>query len=117
MIFMYIKFLLAFLFFSVSCLAQRRPLELWYNKPAAVWEGALPLGNGRLGMMPDGGVEKETITLNETTLWSGSEQDANNYDAYKSLPEIRQLLFEGKNEEAQRLVDANFICKGPGSGG
>jgi alpha-L-fucosidase 2 len=94
-----------------------RPLTLWYDKPAAAWEETLPLGNGRLGMMPDGGTGKETITLNEITLWSGSPQDANNYDAYKSLPAIRALLFQGRNEEAQRLVDANFICKGPGSGG
>jgi len=106
---------LFFLLSAAACYGQ--PLGLWYDKPATVWEGALPLGNGRLGMMPDGGVRKETITLNEITLWSGSPQDANNYDAYKSLPAIRKLLFEGKNDEAQKLVDANFICKGPGSGG
>ena len=93
------------------------PLTLWYDKPASAWEASLPLGNGRIGMMPDGGINKETIVLNDITLWSGSPQDANNYDAYKSLPAIRELLFQGRNEEAQRLVDANFICKGPGSGG
>jgi len=93
------------------------PLRLWYKEPATQWEGALPLGNGRLGMTPDGGVTTENIVLNDITLWSGSPQDANNYDAYKSLPEIRQLLFEGKNDQAQQLVDKNFICKGPGSGG
>ncbi len=48
-----------------------------------------PLGNGRLGMMPDGGVENEHVVLNDITLWSGSRQDANNYDAYKYLPQIR----------------------------
>jgi len=106
------------LFFSFTAAASYgQPLTLWYDRPAATWEAALPLGNGRLGMMPDGGVQKETITLNEITLWSGSPQDANNYNAYKSLPTIRKLLFEGKNDEAQRLADANFICKGPGSGG
>ncbi len=106
---------LFFLLSAAACFGQ--PLGIWYDKPASVWEGALPLGNGRLGMMPDGGVRKETIVLNEITLWSGSPQDANNYDAYKSLPDIRKLLFEGRNDEAQRLVDANFICKGPGSRG
>ncbi|GGB20867.1 glycosyl hydrolase family 95 catalytic domain-containing protein [Puia dinghuensis] len=107
-------------FFSLLAAAAHcdgQPLALWYDKPAAVWEGSLPLGNGRLGMMPDGGVNKETIVLNDITLWSGSPQDANNYEAYKSLPAIRKLLFEGKNDSAQQLVDANFICKGPGSGG
>ena len=104
-------------FIMGECLAQYPALSLWYDKSATQWEETLPLGNGRIGMMPDGGVRKETIVLNDITLWSGSPQDANNYEAYKSLPAIRELLFAGKNEEAQRLVDANFICKGPGSGG
>src|ERR1700744_942892 len=102
---------------SLAGQTQPRPLRLWYDRPASQWEATLPLGNGRLGMTPDGGVEKENIVLNDITLWSGSEQDANNYEAYKSLPAIRQLLFEGKNDEAQQLVEKNFICVGPGSGG
>jgi alpha-L-fucosidase 2 len=105
------------LFFSLSVTAQHRPLQLWFDKPAAQWEETLPLGNGRLGMTPDGGVEKEKIVLNDITLWSGSPQDANNYEAYKQLPAIRKLLSEGKNDEAQKLIDKSFICLGPGSGG
>lgn len=96
---------------------QQAPLKLWYTKPARQWEETLPLGNGRLGMMPDGGIEKEHIVLNDITLWSGAPQDANNYEAYKSLPQIRKLLSEGKNDEAQALIDKDFICKGVGSGG
>lgn len=91
-------------------------LRLWYDKPAAQWEETLPLGNGRLGMTPDGGVRKERIVLNDITLWSGAPQDANNYDAYKKLPEIRQLLAEGKNDVAQSLMDKDFVCTGHGSG-
>lgn len=105
------------LFFTLSVTAQHRPLQLWFDKPAAQWEETLPLGNGRLGMTPDGGVEKEKIVLNDITLWSGSPQDANNYEAYKQLPAIRKLLSEGKNDEAQKLIDKSFICLGPGSGG
>ncbi|PUZ28672.1 glycoside hydrolase [Chitinophaga parva] len=101
----------------VMAVAQQKPLHLWYTKPAAQWEGSLPLGNGRLGMTTDGGVTKETVVLNDITLWSGSPQDANNYGAYKSLPEIRRFLFEGKNDSAQQLVDKHFICTGPGAGG
>ncbi|HMG11076.1 MAG TPA: glycoside hydrolase family 95 protein, partial [Mucilaginibacter sp.] len=96
---------------------QKQALTLHYNKPAAIWEETLPLGNGRLGMMPDGGVSNEKIVLNDITLWSGSPQDANNYDAYKKLPQIRELLLAGKNVEAQALIDKDFVCKGPGSGG
>ncbi len=109
---------LAITCFYNCCLAQSgKALKLWYDKPASQWEETLPLGNGRLGMMPDGGVGKENIVLNDITLWSGAPQDANNYEAYKSLPEIRELLSEGKNNEAQALIDKNFICKGIGSGG
>ncbi|ETZ20198.1 hypothetical protein N824_08270 [Pedobacter sp. V48] len=90
---------------------------MWYDKPAEIWEATLPLGNGRLGMTPDGGVLKEKIVLNDITLWSGSPQDANNYEAYKSLPAIRALILQGKNDEAQALVNSNFVCKGEGSAG
>lgn len=105
-------YILALTGFSVS-----RPdgLRLWYDKPATRWEETLPLGNGRLGMMPDCGVQNETIVLNDISLWSGAPQDANNYEAYKKLPEIRQLLIDGKNDEAQRLIDKDFVCLGKGS--
>src|ERR1700694_5313569 len=81
------------LLFSLStlCFGQHQTLRLWYDKPAQHWEETLPLGNGRLGMMPDGGVNKERIVLNDITLWSGAPQDANNYEAYKYLPLIRKL--------------------------
>jgi len=96
---------------------QSSTLKTWYDRPARQWEETLPLGNGRLGLMPDGGVQREHLVLNDITLWSGAPQDANDYNAYKHLPEIRQLLLEGKNDEAQKIVDQYFICKGPGSGG
>lgn len=89
---------------------------MFYDKPAAQWEECLPLGNGRLGMMPDGGIEEESITLNDITLWSGGYQDANNYNAHRSLPEIQQLLLAGKNDEAEALVNKEFVCTGAGSG-
>lgn len=97
--------------------ARQKPFKLWYDKPAIRWEETLPLGNGRLGMMPDGGVNNEQVVLNDITLWSGAPQDANNYQAYKNLPEIRRLILEGKNDEAQNLVNQNFVCTGKGSGG
>jgi alpha-L-fucosidase 2 len=120
---MYIKLhaiysnILIILAVSLSGFAQTRPLKLWYDKPASQWEETLPLGNGRLGMTPDGGVSTEKIVLNDITLWSGGPQDANNYEAYKKLPEIRRLLGLGKNDEAQQLIDKDFVCVGPGSAG
>ena len=85
--------------------------RLYYTAPAAIWEETLPLGNGRLGMMPDGGIGSEHIVLNEISLWSGSESDYRNSEASKSLPAIRQLLFEGKNLEAQELMYRSFVPK------
>jgi alpha-L-fucosidase 2 len=97
--------------------AQTKQLKLWYKQPAQRWEETVALGNGRLGMMPDGGITAEKVVLNDITMWSGSSQDANNYEAYKKLPEIRSLLAAGKNVEAQAIIDKSFVCTGKGSGG
>lgn len=91
------------------------PLTLWYDAPAARWEATLPLGNGRLGAMPDGGTAAERIVLNEITLWSGAEQDTANPDALDALPRIRELLLAGRNLEAQELMYRRFVCRGGGS--
>jgi alpha-L-fucosidase 2 len=90
---------------------------IWFDTPARNFTESSPMGNGRLGAMMFGGVDEERIVLNESSVWSGSRQDADREDAYKALPEIRRLLLEGKNPEAEALVNANFTCKGPGSGG
>lgn len=91
--------------------------RLYYTAPATIWEETLPLGNGRLGMMPDGGIYREHIVLNEISLWSGMEADYGNPDAARSLPAIQQLLFEGKNKEAQELMYSSFVPKKSDSGG
>ncbi len=90
---------------------------VWFDAPAKDFTESSPMGNGRLGAMMFGGVDEERIVLNESSVWSGSRQDADRQDAHKVLPEIRRLLLEGKNPEAEALVNANFTCKGPGSSG
>src|ERR1700691_4785726 len=90
---------------------------IWFDAPANDFMESSPMGNGRLGAMMFGGVNDERIVLNESSVWSGSPQDADRPDAYKVLPEIRRLLLEGKNPEAEALLNANFTCQGPGSGG
>ena len=109
---------------AVSCSSQEYISEdfspehiLWYDEPASIWEETLPLGNGRLGMMPDGGIEEERIVLNEISMWSGSEADYANPDAAESLPEIRALLLEGKNAEAQEVMYKRFVPHKPTDGG
>ena len=90
-------------------------LLIWFDTPATKFTQSLPLGNGRLGAMVFGGVAEERIVLNEGTLWSGGPQDADRPDAASYLPEIRRLLIEGKNDEAEALVYKHFTAKGVGS--
>ncbi|TJZ60570.1 glycoside hydrolase family 95 protein [Sphingobacterium olei] len=108
--------IVGFVVLAIFNVARAQELKLWYNKPAERWEERLPLGNGLMGMMPDGKVLDENIVLNEISMWSGSAEDPNNYEAYKSVGQIQQLLFEGKNDEAEKLVNQNFVCSGAGSG-
>ena len=89
-------------------------LNITFTSPAEMWEETLPLGNGRLGVMPDGGVTKETLVLNEETMWSGCEWDPSNPDAQKYLPEIRKKLLEGDNLAAEALTLKHFTCTGGG---
>ncbi|NUM53021.1 MAG: glycoside hydrolase family 95 protein [Candidatus Hydrogenedentes bacterium] len=88
---------------------------LWYDAPAETWSSALPIGNGRIGGMVFGGVERERIQLNEDSLWSGHPYDADNPEAREHLDEIRGLLFAGKYKEAEALANKYMVCKGPGS--
>ena len=89
-------------------------LDITFNSPAAMWEETLPLGNGRLGAMPDGGITKETLVLNEETMWSGSEWDPSNPEAKKYLPEIRKKLLKGDNLAAEKLMQQHFTCTSNG---
>lgn len=86
--------------------------NLWYDKPARLWHEALPLGNGHVGAMVYGGVAHEQLDLNEGTFWNGGPHSNNSNEALEYLPQVRQLIFDGREEEAQRLVDKHFI-KGP----
>jgi alpha-L-fucosidase 2 len=87
------------------------PLSLWYRQPAKQWVEALPVGNGRLGAMVFGGVERERLQLNEGTLWAGGPYDPVNPDAKAALPEVRQLILDGKYREADRLIAAKVMAK------
>ncbi|WP_423736443.1 glycoside hydrolase family 95 protein [Chitinophaga caseinilytica] len=96
---------------GVLCLAalaasaqQQDPLlKLWYRQPAANWNQALPIGNGRIGAMVFGGVEEEQLQLNEAFLWSGGPGVGNNPGAYNTLPLVRQALWNGEYLKADSL--------------
>ncbi|WP_341839197.1 glycoside hydrolase family 95 protein [Chitinophaga caseinilytica] len=104
--------------------------RIWYTTPANAavkdnpdgwvsdpeWLKALPVGNGHIGAMVFGDVQRERIQLNEMTLWSGSMDEGDNPEASKYLPQIRELLFQGKYREATELTNKTQITKGKGSG-
>ena len=100
---------------SLACVAltvSAQQHKLWYSKPASHWLEALPVGNSHLGAMVYGGTDTEEIQLNEETFWSGSPHNNNSPEAKAALPEVRRLIFEGKEGEASKLIDKYFI-KGP----
>ncbi len=96
---------------TAVCTPREETLKLWYEKPAAVWEEALPIGNGRLGAMIYGTTDEDHIQFNEETLWTGEPHDYSNSDAYGYLGAIRQLLEEGKQNEAEELALEHFMSK------
>ncbi|GGG59022.1 glycoside hydrolase family 95 protein [Paenibacillus radicis (ex Gao et al. 2016)] len=83
-------------------------MKLQFNKPAGIWTEALPLGNGRIGAMQFGGVERDRFGLNEDTLWSGMPRETNNVNALEALPLVRSLVREGKYVEADEASKAMF---------
>ena len=83
--------------------------RLWYQQPARHWLEALPIGNSALGAMVYGGTDVEEIQLNEETFWSGSPHSNNSLTAREHLQEVRSLIFEGKEEEAHKVMDKYFI--------
>ncbi len=83
--------------------------RLWYAKPASHWLEALPVGNSALGAMIYGGTDTEEIQLNEETFWSGQPHNNNSTKSLGVLSEVRRLIFEGKENDAAKLIDQNFI--------
>lgn len=103
-------FLLAILCnFSIGLSGYAQDLRLWYRTPASRWTEALPVGNGRLGAMIFSGTETEHIQFNEESLWTGRPRNYNRKDAYQYLGQIRELLAQGKQAEADALAEKHFM--------
>ncbi len=88
-----ICFLAAASLFAHDVCAKNNELKLKYDRPAAYFEEALPIGNGRIGAMVYGGVKGDTLTLNDITLWTG--EPANNAapaGAHATLAAVREAL-------------------------
>ena len=94
----------------VARAAGENQLALWYKAPAANWNEALPVGNGRLGAMVFGDPYAEHFQLNENTVWSG-QRHYNPSEMKQNLPAVRKLLFEGKYKEAEELAEKTMTTK------
>lgn len=111
-----IKHLFFYLFISIValqnvCAQSSNNMKLWYDKPASIWNEALPLGSGRLGAMVFGDPAVERLQLNEETIWSGSPNSNAHDKALEALPKVRKLVFEGKYAEAQDLATRNIMSQ------
>lgn len=90
-------------FISLSYGYAQSGLKLWYDKPAAIWEEAIPLGNGKMGGMVFGKVRNERIQLNDNTLWTNQSKNGDNPEAAALLPELRSHIFKKEYEQAEAL--------------
>ena len=106
------KKILLTLLLSTTLWTAEAQEKLWYDKPATNWLEALPIGNSHLGAMIYGQTDGETIQLNEETFWSGSPHNNNSPEAKAHLQEVRDSIFEGKEEAAHTILDKYFF-KGP----
>ncbi|MEI6865319.1 glycoside hydrolase family 95 protein [Flavicella sp.] len=103
------NYLQIFCFLALQGVYGQERMQLFYQSPAEKWTEALPIGNGSLGAMVYGTVSQEHIQFNEETLWRGKPHDYAHKGASKYLAEIRQLLADGKQIEAQELANKEFM--------
>lgn len=105
------------MFICLKTKGDESPLTMTYDKPSQKWMGALPLGNGRLGAMVYGGVDRETIALNEVTLWSGQpDPEANNLCGPEKLREMREAFLNGDYQRGNELGWQNLCGHGKSYG-
>jgi alpha-L-fucosidase 2 len=98
-----------FLLLLATVAGKGSELVLWYEHPAQKWVEGLPVGNGRLGGMIFGGTTNEHIQFNEVTLWTGQPHEYQHEGAAKYLGQLRQLLWDGEEKEAEALATKEFM--------
>lgn len=94
---------------TVSTNELKQETRLFYRQPAKKWLQALPVGNGRIGAMVYGEINREVIQLNEDTVWTRGPKNRNNPDAMQTIDEVRKLLAEGRLEEAHDIADMGMM--------
>lgn len=92
-------------FAAAANAAQAGTPKLWYQTPAKEWMEAVPLGNGRIGAMVFGGIDRDRIALNEVTLWAGQRDSLQNDGCGpERLAEIRRAFFSGDLDRGNELT-------------
>ena len=96
--------------------AGAREVSVWFDQPGEAWyQHTLPIGNGYQGALIRGQVAVERIPLNEETIWAGGPGESPDYrggnraDAHTALAPVRQLLQEGKQAAAVKLMRERFL--------
>jgi alpha-L-fucosidase 2 len=92
---------------------NEKSLKLWYTTPAAVWEEALPVGNGRLGAMVFGDPVNERLQLNEESIWAGSRINNNNHSSLANLKKLQSAVFENRYKEAAVIAEKCLLGTPP----
>ena len=107
---MKLKFIGGCLACAVAVQLQAQETSLWYDAPASEWMESLPVGNGRVGAMVFGGIDEETVSLNESSMWAG-EYDANQEKPFgrERLDALRKLFFEGKLVEGNQIAGRELV--------
>lgn len=108
-------FLLTALFVQTAWAVQNNEnLKLNYKTPAKEWVEALPMGNGRLGVMIFSDPARERLQINEETVWGGGPSRNDNPNAKKYLDQVRELIFSDKTKEAEKIIDREFKTQNNG---
>ena len=103
-----------------SSALQNEHRTLWYAQPAQTWANeALPIGNGRMGAMLFGGLNRERIQFNENSLWSGDNNWDGEYQCgdhgFGSYRNFGDLYVEFGNSSEVRVWSPSGHEKGDGN--
>lgn len=93
---------------QVGAATDARDMVVWYQQPGKAWMDASPLGNGITAAMVFGGTQNERIALNDSSFWSGRPHDYDDPEAIKYYPQIKELVFAEKFQEAEKMVNEHF---------
>lgn len=85
-----------------------RANKIWATSIAKGWSDAYPIGNGRIGVMCDGGIKLEKLWINDDRLWSGNGADKTVKADKSALEAIRNALNANNFGTAERILSSQF---------